>query len=64
VPDPSAFLETVIVPNMTNPQTTRLANPRRTTLASVRSAEELLAQRAARRAEQVAQAGHAEHASS
>jgi hypothetical protein len=49
---------------MTNPQPIRLANPRRTTLASVRSAEELLAQRAARRAEQTAQAGTTEHAAS
>jgi hypothetical protein len=52
------------VPNMTNTQPIRLANPRLTTLASVRSAEELLAQRAARRAEQTAQAEASEHAAS
>jgi hypothetical protein len=50
--------------NMTNTPPVRLANPRRTTLASVRSAEELLAQRAARLAEQATESAAAErHAS-
>jgi hypothetical protein len=46
--------ESVIVPDMTNTPPLRLANPRRTTLASLRSHEELREREAARRSEKAA----------